>query len=504
MVIGMELRLLCSAAGIKCPAHEGSIDITGIVSDSRQVCPGYLYVCIRGLHHDGHAFIREALGAGASAIVAEEGAPLECVGDAFIITVPGTRQSLACLLDAWYGFPSRNMKFVAVTGTNGKTSVTFMLKAIFEAAMYRCGLIGTVSCLSANRRLFCGNRDKLANLTTPDPEQLYMLLAEMAADNVEYVFIEATSHALYLDKLSALNFEAGIFTNLTPEHLDFHGSMENYLAAKQKLFSRCALAVINADSEYYNEIAKSCAGRVVTCSATGKKCDYMATEICDNGTEGVSYLLRSANAVFRVKTQIPGNFSVMNTLEAAACAAELGIKPKIIADAIAGINGIDGRLEKVKLGYEADFSVFIDYAHTPDALENLLLSVRGFKRLGQRLVLLFGCGGDRDKSKRPVMGEIATRLSDFVVVTSDNSRSEEPGAIIRDILAGVGDRKNYTVEVDRRKAIENTVVNAQKGDIIILAGKGHETYEINRAGRFPFNEKGIAQAAARRRFHGGL
>ncbi|HHT54250.1 MAG TPA: UDP-N-acetylmuramoyl-L-alanyl-D-glutamate--2,6-diaminopimelate ligase [Clostridiales bacterium] len=500
----MELRLLCSRAGINCPAYEGSIEITGIVSDSRQVCPGYLYVCIRGLHYDGHDFIRQALGAGASAIVAEEGAPLGCVNDAFIITVPGTRQSLACLLDAWYGFPSRKMKFVAVTGTNGKTSVTFMLKAIFEAAMFRCGLIGTVSCLSANRRLFCGNRDKFANLTTPDPEQLYMLLAEMAADNVEYVFIEATSHALWLDKLSALWFDAAIFTNLTPEHLDFHGSMENYLRSKQKLFRQSALAVINADSEYYNDIAEACVGRVVSCSATGvgAGCDYTATEITDNGTEGMSYILRSERAVFRLKTQIPGKFSVINTLQAAACAAELGIKPKTIADAIAGLNGIDGRLEKVKLGYEADFSVFIDYAHTPDALENLLLSVRGFRKPGQRVVLLFGCGGDRDKGKRPVMGEIATRLADFAVITSDNSRSEDPEDIIRDILAGVGDRNNYTVVVDRRKAIENTVVNAKKGDIIILAGKGHETYEINRAGRFPFNEKEIAQAAARQRFNG--
>lgn len=498
----MELSLLLKEAGISCPDYTGTVNITKIVSDSREACPGCLYVAIRGLHHDGHSYIREALGAGASAIVAEEGAQVGCDSDtaAVFITVPGTRQSLACLLDAWYGFPSRKMKLIAVTGTNGKTSVTYILKAIFEAAMYRCGLIGTVSCLSGNRRLFSENRDKLANMTTPDPEQLYFMLSEMAKDYIEYVFIEATSHALQLDKLGALKFECGIFTNLTPEHLDFHGTMENYLHAKQKLFPMCRMAVINRDSDYYNDIAGACTGRVVSCSASGRDADYSASEIIDNGTDGVAYTLTSPGAVFRVKAQIPGKFSVMNTLEAAACAAELGVRPVTIAGAIASVNGINGRLEKVKLGYEADFSVFIDYAHTPDAIENLLNSVRGFRKTGQRIIILFGCGGDRDRTKRPVMGEICTRLADFTVITSDNSRSEDPAAIIVEILEGVSGRNNYKVIADRKKAIENTVANAQKGDIILLAGKGHETYEINRNGRFPFDEKEIVIEAARRRY----
>lgn len=496
----MELCLLLRGAGIICPGYAGTIDITRVVSDSRQACAGCLYVAVRGLHYDGHSFIREALRAGASAIVVEEGAHFECDGAAFVITVPGTRQSLACLLDAWYGFPSRKMKFVAVTGTNGKTSVAFILKAIFEAALYRCGLIGTVSCLSSDRRLLSENKDKLANMTTPDPEQLYALLAEMAADGVEYVFIEATSHALQLDKLCALRFEAAIFTNFSPEHLDFHGSMENYLRAKQKLFAMCSLAVINKDSEYYNNIALSCACPSVSCTAQGKQADYEAYDIADKGTDGLRYTLRSPSSVTRIKTQISGKFNIMNTLEAAACAAELGIKPIIIADAIAGLNGINGRLEKVRLGYEADFSVFIDYAHTPDALENLLTSVRSFRRTGQRIVVLFGCGGDRDRKKRPVMGEIATRLADFTVITSDNSRSEEPQAIIDEILTGVRGRVNYTVIPDRREAIERTVTEALRGDIIILAGKGHEKYEINKSGRHDFDEHEIACRAAAGRF----
>lgn len=492
----MELRELLCGAGIDCPEYEGTIDVKKVVSDSRKVREGYLYVCLRGLHYDGHSFIREALRAGASAIVAEEGAQIECGSDAFVITVPGTRQSLACLLDAWYGFPSRKLKLIGVTGTNGKTSVTYILKAIFEAAMFRCGLIGTVSCLSSDRRLFSENRDKLANMTTPDPEQLYELLAEMAADGVEYVFIEATSHALALDKLAALRFEAGIFTNLTPEHLDFHGGMENYLAAKRKLFPACSLAVINRDSRYYNDIAASGSRRCVSCSASGEA-DYTATDISDSGADGFRYTLRSPGGVMRLRCQIPGRFSVMNSLEAAACALELGVKPASVAEALAAINGIDGRLERVKLEVAADFSVFIDYAHTPDALENLLVSVRGFKREEQRIVLIFGCGGDRDRSKRPLMGGIATLLADFVVITSDNSRSEDPGEIIGGILAGVGGRGNYTVIPDRREAIEHTIANAEKDDIIILAGKGHERYEINRAGRHPFDERAIVRAAVR-------
>ncbi|MBQ9080507.1 MAG: UDP-N-acetylmuramoyl-L-alanyl-D-glutamate--2,6-diaminopimelate ligase [Clostridia bacterium] len=496
----MELRALLSAAGITCPDYDGTINITSIVSDSRQACEGCLYVCIRGLNHDGHLFIREALSAGASAIVVEEGAQAGGYDAArAIITVPKTRQSLACLFDAWYGSPSTKMKFIAVTGTNGKTSVTCILKKIFESALCRCGLIGTVSCLSMDRRLFSDNRDTLANMTTPDPEQLYEMLAEMANDGVEYVFIEATSHALKLDKLAPLHFAAAIFTNLTPEHLDFHGSMENYLAAKKKLFAMSDMAVINMDSEYYNDIAASCVGRVISCSSAGRSADYRAIGVLDDGIDGVSYTLSSARAVVRIKSHIPGSFNVMNTLQAAACAAELGIRPVVIAQAIAAMSGIDGRLEKVKLGYGADFSVFIDYAHTPDALENLLKSVRSFGRPDQRITVLFGCGGDRDKSKRPIMGEIATRLADLTVITSDNCRNEEPQAIIDDILAGITGRSNYKVIADRKRAIEYVIANADKGDIIILAGKGHEAYEINRSGRMPFSEKQIVAQAMQKR-----
>jgi len=497
----MELRELCYGAKIKCPDYKGSIDITNVVSDSREVRDGSLYVCIRGLHYDGHYFIREALSAGASAIVTEEGAHAECDGAAFLnITVPKCRQSLACLLDAWYGSPSKKMKFVAVTGTNGKTSVTCILKSIFEAAGYRCGLIGTISCLSENRRLFSDKRDKLANMTTPDPEDLYSMLAQMVDDGVEYVFIEATSHALALDRLAAIRFDCGIFTNLTVDHLDFHNDMDNYLSAKQKLFAVCDTSVINADSNYYNCIAEACDGRVVTCAVNKKDVNYYAYDICTKNMFGLSYKLLCNNNEFQIYSQLNGAFNVMNTLEAVACSIELGLPKETVLRAVEDFKGIIGRLEKLEIPSCADFAVYIDYAHTPDALENLLSSVIGIKNEQNRIVLIFGCGGDRDKSKRPIMGEIATRLADLVVITSDNSRSESPLNIISQIIQGVGDRNNYVIIEERKKAIQNTVANAQKNDIIVLAGKGHEKYEINVFGRVPFDEKKIVEEAVKRRY----
>lgn len=488
----MDLISLLKTAGIECSEYIGSIDVTQIVSDSRRACGGCLYVCVRGLNNDGHLFINEAVNSGAVAVVVEQGY-LADVGDipCTVIEVPGTRKALACLLNAWYGSPADKMKFIAVTGTNGKTTVTYILKKIFETALYRCGLIGTVSCLSMDRQLFSNDLNGFSNMTTPDPEQLYYMLAQMVKDGVEYVFIEASSHALALDKLYPIHFTASVFTNLTPEHLDFHGDMDNYVAAKKKLFTMSDLAVVNMDSKYYNDIANAGTKRVVSCSEVEQKADYFASNITDNGIDGFGYTLNSSKAIMKIKSCLPGRFNVMNTLQAAVCALELGVAPMRIVEAIASVVGINGRMEKIKLGASVGFSVFIDYAHTPDALENLLRSVRGFCRSEQRIVVVFGCGGDRDKSKRPIMGEIATRLADLAVITSDNCRGEFPEDIIKDILKGIGERKNYKIIVDRKDAIKQTIQNAENDDIIILAGKGHEQYEINQKGRTPFSEKQI-------------
>ncbi len=489
-----------------------SLDVNDITSDSRDAKEGSLFVCIKGTKTDGHSYIKDAADRGAAAILTESGAEYEAEifekeGAPLHLETKNTRRALAFLWNTWYGRPAKDMKLIAVTGTNGKTSVTFMLRSIFSASMVKTGLIGTVVCYSGEEKLSIRSDNENANMTTPDPKELYKILSVMARDGVETVFLEATSHALALDKLAPLHFAAAVFTNLTPDHLDFHGSMENYLAAKRKLFSMTDIAVINGDDAYAADIAEAaelggCKNiRLCTCKDE-KRVDYLAASISHLGADGIEYLLSSVCSVFKVKSPIPGRFTVINTLEAAACALEIGIDSRTVQDALRHMGGIDGRFERVKLCAGADFSVFIDYAHTPDALRNLLLTVRDFRKKGQRIVLLFGCGGDRDKTKRPEMGRIASTLADFVIVTSDNSRSESPSDIISDIMVGFDFTRAHAVIVeDRAEAIDYVIKNALTGDIILLAGKGHEEYEIDRSGKHPFSEKNIAKEAARKYYY---
>lgn len=488
----MRLSLLLREAGLP-PASGVDPEITDIVSDSRRVHAGALFVCIRGLHSDGHAYLAQAADSGAAAAVAAHdwrgstSLPLARSSD--------TRAALARLWDAFLGHPAEGMRLIAVTGTNGKTSVSYMLRAILSANLCRTGLIGTVSCFSGARRIEAPSDDPLANMTTPDPAQLYRLLAEMRADGVDSVVLEASSHALALGRLAPLRFAAGIFTNLTPEHIDFHGRMEDYLAAKMRLFPACLLGIVNGDDPHADAIRSACPGRAVTCSRH-KEADYTAREVILHGTDGVSYLLDSRAARFRIRSPIPGDFTVENSLLAAACALELGVSPITVQDALFSLRGIDGRIERVELGGDYPFSVFIDYAHTPDALDKLLRTARAFRRPGERIVLLFGCGGDRDPSKRKPMGRIAAELADFVIVTADNSRSEPTDAIIAEILRGMDRERPHTVIADRAEAIAWAIETARPGDIILLAGKGHERYEISAAGRRPFDERRLAAEAA--------
>ena len=489
----MNLYQLCREAGIVYPTGGPDPAINGIKTDSRLVEQGDLFVCIRGFHADGHDYIEDALDRGAVAVVVEEAFCGKAPAAACLIAVEDSRHAAAMLYDAWYDHPSRKLKIIAVTGTNGKTSVTHMLLAIFEAAMHKCGLIGTVHCRSAGRSLDIRGNDPLANMTTPDPEQLYQMLDVMVRDGVEYVFMEVTSHALALRKPDALTFEAAIFTNLTPEHLDLHGDMENYFLTKSKLFSMCKTAILNVDDPYGRRLADEVPCRALTCSMRGAA-DFMAEDIHELGVDGNEYFLSSPRICFTVRTPLPGRFNISNTLEAAACAAWLGIAPSVIKEAMAGLVGIAGRMERVRLGKVTDFSVFVDYAHTPDALTNLLTTARSIRQAGQRVVLVFGCGGDRDVSKREVMGRIAAELADACIVTSDNSRSEEPEDIIRDILRGM-EGADVRVIPDRAEAIRYAVCHARPGDIILLAGKGHEQYEINKTGKHPFHEREIAMRA---------
>jgi len=489
------LKGLCEHAEIFCPAYAENIEITGIETDSRRVEKGEMFVCIRGLHTDGHAYIEDAIERGASCIVVDRYAIIPTDSRVVYLQCGDCRRAVAYLYDAWYGEPGRRLKLIGVTGTNGKTSVSHMVYAILEASLHRCGIIGTVGCRIGERMLETSPEDPLANMTTPDPKTLYRILCEMAEAGAEYVVMEVSSHALTLEKTAPLSFECAIFTNLTPEHLDFHKTMENYAHAKAKLFGAARLSVINADSPYASLIEKSVRGRCVSCTVKGADADFSAEEIQTDSPRGTEYRLCSIGTRLRLSCRIPGSFTVMNSMQAAVAALSLGCTPATVKNVLSTLDPIKGRMEYVRLGIEADFSVLIDYAHTPDALEKLLVTARSLKKEGGRTVVLFGCGGDRDKTKRAIMGEIATRLSDFAIVTSDNPRMEDPTQIIREILAGIGADAAYRVIPDREEAIRFAVMNAKEKDLIVLAGKGHEEYEITRTGKRAFSERNIVKDA---------
>lgn len=490
----MKVSELFGRAGLNYPPESGDIEVNQIVTDSRKVREGCLFLCIRGLHSDGHGYVDDAIKAGAAVIVAEQVRDACVGGAAAYIMLENTRHSAALLYNAWYGNPTEKLNIIGVTGTNGKTSVCFLLSELFEAVGYRCGILGTVCCRSADgRALSPQNAESLANMTTPDPEDLYRMLSEMVEDRVEYVFMEVTSHALALHKVDGIRFDTAVFTNFTVDHLDFHGTMEEYFRSKRRLFSMCRRAVINRDDEAGRRLLAEGSCPAVTCSVT--EGDYCALLPKLRGAEGSSYFLKTPVGGFEVTLGISGRFQIINSLMASAVALEYGISPAIVRQVLRHTKGVVGRMERVELGEDADYSVLIDYAHTPDALEKLLHSVRELRTSEERIVLVFGCGGDRDRGKRKEMAIIASRLADFVIVTSDNARSENPEQILSDILKGMDKEKPYAVIRDRRIAIETAVRNARKGDILVLAGKGHERYEIDARGRHPFDERIIVKEA---------
>ena len=493
----MRLYDLLSAANIPCPDGAYDIEVTSVVTDSRLVSEGSMFIAIRGLHTDSHNFIKNAVDRGASVIV-HEAMRDECVGGAAAVEVKNTRRAAAMLYDAWYSHPAKNMKIVGVTGTNGKTSVSYILKSVFEDVGYKCGLIGTLGCYSGERQIKIST-DPLSNMTTPDPDVLYAAIAEMERDGVEFLFIEATSHASALHKLDAIYFDTLVFTNLTQDHLDFHKNMENYFAAKAALFARTRTAVINYDDEYAIGILSAFSGEKATlCSLKHTNVEYYVSDIVHSASSGVSYRLKAGKEVFDVKLpSFSGDFSVINSLEAFAVAKAYGLDDRDILRSLENLSGVPGRMERVDLPQNIGFFVFVDYAHTPDALEKTLRTL-GVRRKEGRLIALFGCGGERDKDKRRLMGNIASELSDFVIVTSDNSRGEDKMQIISDIYRGIDKEKAHKIIPDREEAIKFAVSYARAGDTILLAGKGHEKYEIDNTGRHPFDEIEIIKKAVSR------
>ncbi len=468
----MKLSHLCAAAGIFCPPRLRDVEISSVTSRTEDIKKGSLFVCLVGTKDDGNNYIERACGKGAVAVLSDTRPDAE-------LFVPDAHLALARLCRAMCREDIEKLKLVGVTGTNGKTTVTSMLRSIFSSAGYDTASIGTLGCFLPSGELVA---DKM---TTPDPEELYPILEKMGKSGAEYVFCELSSHALAKKKADALRLSAGIFTNLTRDHLDFHGSEENYFNAKKRIFDLSDIGIVNADDERLATLSG-----VLRCSAR-KKADFCAKDIKYYGADGCGYIFCSERYRFPVVSRLPGRFTVMNTLMAAATAVSLGIDPDAIREGLYSLSRVDGRMQRVDLD-GADFSVYIDYAHTPDALENLLLTARG---IGQRIILLFGCGGDRDRGKRAQMGRIASRLADRVIITSDNRRSEAQSQIFDDILKGISADTDYSLIDDRRAAIKLAIFEARAGDVVLLAGKGHEKYETDECGRHPFDEEKTVKEA---------
>ncbi len=447
---------------LNCPEKFSQIEISGVTDDSRKVEKGFLFVCIKGPISDGHNYVAKAVENGASVIIAERDLGIENQ-----IIVDDTHRVLAEACGNWYDNPQKKLRVIGVTGTNGKTSVAYMIKSILEHCGYKSGLIGTIQNM-------IGEEIYPSKNTTPGVCDLYSLFAQMVQKGCEYVVMEVSSHALHQRRVEGVRFAASLFTNLTQDHLDYHGDMENYFEAKKLLFALSDLAVINFDDEYGKRIISDPKCRIATYSAVSNESTYTAKNIVYR-PDGVDYEMVGFGLIGRIKLKTPGRFSVYNSLAAAVCTKELGLPLNEITDALGSFAGVKGRAEVVPCN--KDFTIIIDYAHTPDGLQNIVNTFKDCPK--NRLVVLFGCGGDRDSAKRPKMGMVAARLADYVIVTSDNPRTEAPDAIINDILEGMKDIPTPRKVIENRiEAINFAIANAKAGDIIILAGKGHETYQI--------------------------
>ena len=441
------------------------LEIGSVAYDSRKVTPGALFVAITGFAADGNRFIPMALEKGALAVVTAK----KPEANIPYILVENDRLALAQLGANYYGHPAEAMTMVGITGTNGKTSSTLLLKHVIEQVRgEKVGLIGTMSNL-------IGHEELPTDRTTPESFELQALFARMRDAGCKYVIMEVSSHAIALERVAGVHFDVAAFTNLTGDHLDFHKTMENYCDAKAELFRRCTKGVLNCDDAWFDRMSAGATCSVLTTSVAGTAGLY-ARDV-QMLSDGISFTAVRGEKTVTVQLAIPGRFTVYNALTVLGMAMELGISLEEAAGALSTARGVKGRVEVVPTPGKP-YTILIDYAHSPDGLENVLLSVRDFCK--GRLIALFGCGGDRDRTKRPVMGGIGVRLADLAVITSDNPRTEEPAAIIADIVAGLGDAKNYVVVENRVEAIGYAMDIAGKDDMIILAGKGHETYqEIN-------------------------
>ncbi len=475
------------------------VEISSLAYDSRECSPGTLFFCVPGYNVDGHDFVAEALTRGASALVAERA--VEAPPEITVVRAASSRKAMGMMSAAFFAHPSRKMKLAGVTGTNGKTSVAFMIDALHREEGKCVGLLGTVE----NR---IGDEVSAVKRTTPESIDLQTLLARMLERNCSNAVMEVSSHAVTLKRISGCSFSAGLFTNLTQDHLDFHKSMEEYFDAKKCFFTEYlapdGVAILNVDDPAGRTIANELKGCVVRYAVNEATAEVRAEDVkCT--LRGISYRVAGSMCEpFRIESSLMGMFNVYNTLATVAYGLSQGIGAEVIAGTLKNMKGVPGRFERINVGQA--YGVFVDYAHTPDGLLNILKSAREI--CPGRLIVVFGAGGDRDKAKRPIMGAVAAENADFVIVTSDNPRTEDPERIIDQIVLGIeqallklepSKRFKYLVEKDRFAAIRRAVEGARKDDVIIIAGKGHETYQIFKDRTIFFDDREVARNIIRER-----
>ncbi len=476
----MELSRIAQDLGIEYTGPQA--EITAVDYDSRKVGRGSLFCCLVGEKTDGHNFASMAVEKGASALICQRPLPLNVPQ----LIVPDGREAMARAAACFYGHPERELTMLAVTGTNGKTSVTYMVKSVAETAGKKVGLIGTIQNLIGEEKVY-------TERTTPESVDLFALLRRMADKGVELVVMEVSSHALAQQRVAGIPFKAGLFTNLTQDHLDYHKTFENYRAAKKKLFAQCGIAILNGDDETAAYMKEGLSIPVWTMGIHHPG-EFYARGI-EITTQGASFHLFTPQGNGRISLHISGLFSVYNAMGTAALCTAAGVPFSCIVKGLEGLRGVAGRLECVDTG-DRPFSVYVDYAHTPDALQNVLETARGFTR--RRLISVFGCGGDRDHGKRPIMGEIGGRYSDHVILTSDNPRTEDPMDILKAVEEGVKRTATpYIVTENRREAIREALEEAGDGDVIVIAGKGHESYQEINGVRHHFDDKEIVLSLLR-------
>ena len=479
----MKLTKLLERLEYTCLQGEIDKEISGIVNDSRKVTEGSLFFCIKGAVSDGHTYASDVAQKGAAAIIVQE--PVEVPESVTVIQVADSRYAMALVAAAWYEYPAEKLHVIGITGTKGKTTTTYMIRSILEAAGHKVGLIGTIEAIIGDRVIPACN-------TTPESTTIQEYFAEMVKAGCDSVVMEVSSQGLMLHRTAGILFEIGIFTNLEPDHIGpaEHASFEEYLECKSRLFKQCKLGILNADDKHLEEILKGHTCQVETYGFS-EKADFRATDtrlVSAPGYLGIDYQV-SGKRNFKVEIDIPGKFSVYNSLAAIAVCDHYGVTDENIISALSQAQ-VKGRIEMIRVS--DDFTLMIDYAHNAMALESLLTTLKEYHP--KRLVCLFGCGGNRSKSRRYEMGEVSGKLADFTIITSDNPRYEEPEAILADIESAISRTDGAYIKItDRKEAIAYAIHHGQPGDVIVLAGKGHEDYQEICGVKHPMDERVLIQ-----------